>query len=112
MNTFINFTYLPVQLISLSGIVCSLLSLIYSVYVLVKWLTFGVELAGWTTIVMLVSTLGGLILLALSIIAAYLWRILDECRRRPEVVIEEIIRPSVPSNLSKTHQETKVYETI
>jgi len=93
INTFINFTYLPVQFMTLMGILTSFLAFLYSSFVLVRWLFWGTELAGWTTIVMLVSILGGIILFSLGIIGEYLWRILDETRKRPDVVVDEIIRP-------------------
>ncbi len=39
---------------------------------------------------MLVSIFGGLTLLSLGIIGEYLWRILDESRSRPSVVVDEV----------------------
>ena len=92
INTFINFTYLPVKLMGVFGISTSLLAFFYSAYTLAHWLLHGTEVPGWTTIVMLVSLLGGLILFSLSIIGEYLWRILDEARHRPGAVVDEVIR--------------------
>lgn len=91
VSTFINFTYLPVKLMALFGIAISVASLLYSSYVVAYWFISGTGVPGWTTIVMLVSLLGGLILLSLSIIGEYLWRILDETRRRPGAVVERVV---------------------
>lgn len=92
VNTFINFTYLPVKFMTVLGMFTSLAALGYSGFVLLRWLLWGTEVAGWATIVMLVSMLGGLILLSLGIIGEYLWRILDEARRRPAAVVDEVVR--------------------
>ncbi len=91
VDTFVGFTYLPVRLITILGLVVSNLSLLYAVVVLVKWCTAGMKVQGWSTIVILVSLFGGLTLFSLGIIGEYLWRILDESRKRPTVVIDKVI---------------------
>lgn len=94
VDTFISFTYLPVRFVTVLGLIASALSLLYTVVVFVRWLGWGIEVAGWATIVMLVSMLGGLILFSLGIIGEYLWRILDETRSRPGAVVDEVRRGS------------------
>lgn len=93
INTFINFTYLPVKLMTVMGGLTSFVAIAYATFIFLRRIIWGVEIEGWTTIVILTSVLGGLILLSLGIIGEYLWRILDESRNRPEVVVDEVIRP-------------------
>lgn len=91
IDTIIGFTYLPIRIISISAISTSILAFIYSLYILLVWF-MGHEEApdGWTTIIMTVLILGGLILFSLGILGEYLLRILDEVRDRPNYVIDEI----------------------
>lgn len=91
IDTFVGFTYLPVRIISLLGIITSIATFLYSLLIFLRWLILGSTVAGWTTIAILVSMLGGLILLSLGIISEYLWRILDETRKRPNFVIDRVI---------------------
>ena len=90
VDTFINFTYLPVKFITATGIIASLLAFLYAFIVFFKWLFWGMELQGWPTIVILISCFGGLMLFSLGIMGEYLWRILEETRNRPNFVIDSI----------------------
>lgn len=92
MDTFVGFSYLPVRLVSLLGLIVSFMAFLYTTYVILRWAILGTNVVGWASIVILVSGLGGLILLSLGIVGEYLWRILDETRKRPPYVIDEILK--------------------
>jgi len=44
---------------------------------------------GWSSLMAVVLVLGGLQMLMLGVLGEYLWRVLDESRRRPRFLIEE-----------------------
>ena len=90
IDTVIGFTYLPVRFISSMGVVLSLLSFLYAGFLTLRWSIFGSAIEGWTSLAILVVAVGGLTLFSLGIIAEYLWRILDEVRKRPSVVVDSI----------------------
>lgn len=92
VDTFVSFSYVPVRLISFTGLVVSLLSFIYALYIMLITIFYGNPYAGWSSIAVLVSFLGGLILLTLGIIGEYLWRILDETRKRPNYVVDSVLQ--------------------
>jgi dolichol-phosphate mannosyltransferase len=89
IDTFISFSFAPIRFISLMGVLTSILSFLYGLFVVVFTLVAENPVPGWTTIVALITFLLGLIMLMLGIIGEYLWRILDEGRSRPEYVVEE-----------------------
>lgn len=91
IDMFIGFSYVPIRSISVMGLGISALSIAYAVFIALDKIVFGNPFTGWTTIVVLVSFLGGLTLLTLGIIGEYLWRILDEVRKRPNFVIDRIL---------------------
>lgn len=91
MNTFVGFTFLPVRFISYFGVVISGLSLVYAAFVVFSYFVLGTRFPGWSSVITVISGLGGLILFTLGLIGEYVWRILDEVRGRPIYVVERRI---------------------
>jgi dolichol-phosphate mannosyltransferase len=77
-------------MISLIGVIVSLLSFAYGFIILFNTLAGHGTVAGFATIVALISFLLGMVIIMLGIIGEYLWRIFDETNKRPEAVIDEI----------------------
>ena len=48
------------------------------------------DVAGFPTLVALISFLLGVVIIILGIIGEYVWRIFDEVTTRPEVVVDEV----------------------
>ena len=79
-----SFSYLPLRVLTLTGIGISLCGFILGAYFIIKRLS-GVENAvtGFTTLVTLVLFLGGTQLIGIGILGEYLARIYDEVKQRP-----------------------------
>jgi len=90
LDSFVSFSYAPIRIMSLTGIVTASLSFVYGMFVVISLLLGHVHVRGYTTIIALVTFLLGLIMVMLGIIGEYLWRILDESRNRPGYVIDEV----------------------
>ena len=94
-SIFSNSTF-PLRLISYLGLIISILSfiaIIFYLYVAI-WGNkdfWGVTVPGWTSIILLMFLLGGLVLLCLGVISEYLWRIYDEVKDRPGYIIKKNI---------------------
>ena len=82
-----SFSNLPLRLWVGVGSLISLLSIFYAIYILLETLIFGNPLAGWATLVVAVSFLGGVQLLSIGILGEYLARIFNEVKRRPNYII-------------------------
>lgn len=95
IDSFISFSYTPIRFISVMGIATALLSVCYGVFVFIGKLTGKVDIEGWTTIMIAITFLLGLIMIMLGIIGEYLWRILDETRNRPSYIIDEVYDPQI-----------------
>lgn len=96
LDTLFAFTYLPVRIITYSAIGTALASTTYFSWVLIRWLAFGSPVRGWTSIVLISLCLGSVTLFALGILCEYVWRILDEIRKRPNYVVELVEEESAP----------------
>ncbi len=90
IDAILGFSIVPIRMISLIGAIVSLLSFAYGFIILFNTLTGHGAVAGFATIVALISFLLGMVIIMLGIIGEYLWRIFDETNNRPEAVIEEI----------------------
>ncbi len=90
-DTFVSFSYTPIRGISYMGMTISVLSFLYAILVAISKYYFKNDIEGWTTIVVLVSIFGGLILLTLGIIGEYIWRMMQEIRKRPNYITEEVL---------------------
>lgn len=93
IDNFIGFSYLPVRLMSLAGILTALASFLFAGYVFTGKLTGWYPInqpPGWATIIVLLTMLLGMVMLMLGVIGEYLWRILDAVRGDPLYRVEEV----------------------
>ncbi|MEI4768838.1 glycosyltransferase family 2 protein [Psychrobacillus sp. FJAT-51614] len=90
VDSFVSFSYAPIRFMTGMGFVIAILSFIYALYTMISYLSGNVGVQGWTTIVALITLLQGIIMIMLGIIGEYLWRILDETRKRPGYIVDEV----------------------
>jgi dolichol-phosphate mannosyltransferase len=90
IDAILGFSIVPIRMISVVGVIVSLLSFAYGFIILFNTLIGRSAIPGFATIVALLSFLLGMVIVMLGIIGEYLWRIFDETNKRPEAVIEEI----------------------
>ncbi|GAF68109.1 unnamed protein product, partial [marine sediment metagenome] len=90
IDSFVSFSYAPIRLMSLIGLVTAGLSFVYGIVAIVNAFRGQIPVRGWTTLIVVMTFLLGSIMVMLGIIGEYLWRILDEVRNRPAYVIDEV----------------------
>ena len=88
-NLIINYTSLPLRMLTSFGIMISLLSLFMGFYFIIKKLLSDTIVPGWTSVVVLLSFFNGILLAILSIMGEYLTRIISEVSNRQQFVIRE-----------------------
>ncbi|MBN2703873.1 MAG: glycosyltransferase family 2 protein [Pontiellaceae bacterium] len=90
----LSFSYRPIRLLGGIGLCTALASFALALYFLCKRL-LGYESAftGFTTLVILVSGLGGLILCAIALVGEYVARIYDEVKMRPGFIVKDRSKP-------------------
>ena len=57
----------------------------------------GQPIQGWSSLMVVTLVIGGLQMLMLGVLGEYLWRALDEARRRPRYLIEATTEPANPA---------------
>ncbi len=90
IDSFIAFSYFPIKLVTLSGILFFILGSIWTIYIVYRELTIGDLDPGWPALVSILMIGFGVTIIGLGIIAEYLWRTLDASRKRPVYIIDEI----------------------
>lgn len=84
-----SFSILPLRIVTIVGAVISLLAFIYIIATLIKtWIT-GIDVPGYVTTLCAILFLGGLVLLAIGILGAYIGRIYLESKDRPLYILDE-----------------------
>ena len=87
-----SFSTKPLRIVGTMGIISILISIIILVYSILSYFFNWNELtAGWTSMMVTMTFLGGMILISLWMIGEYVGRIYDETKRRPEFIIEKTI---------------------
>ena len=81
----------PLRIATFFGLVFSLLAFLYLVFVVIQTICFGIQIAGYATIICLILLIGGIQLFCLGIIGEYLARNYIEAKQRPIYVVKDII---------------------
>lgn len=82
-----SFTDMPLRMWAIIGASISLLSISYGIFETIRNFLFGVDVPGWTTLVVGITFLGGIQLLSIGILGEYIARIYTEVKARPLYVV-------------------------
>lgn len=104
-NAFTNFSNYPLYFIFYLGLGTALFSCCYMAYAILNWIFDPTQsLMGWTSIVVSIWLVGGIILTSLGIIGIYLAKIFIEVKRRPFSIIRNVYPPSLDASESSAHE--------
>ncbi len=90
IDGIMSYSYLPIRIMTFLGLIVSCGGFIYAIIVLIGRLTGNFPFKGWAPIMIVVLVLSGIQMLMLGLIGEYLWRTLDQVRKRQTYIIEEI----------------------
>lgn len=83
------FSVVPLQLFALFGIITSLFSLAFALFLLVRRFIVGAEVEGVFTLFAILFFFIGIIILGIGIVGEYVGRIYQEVRKRPRFVVRK-----------------------
>ena len=92
MNLFANFSLLPLQLVSLLGLVFSLVGFVLGSYYLVMYFLDQLVVPGYASTIVAILVLGGTQLLALGVIGEYLGRLHLNVNRKPQYTVRQTMK--------------------
>lgn len=88
IDSFVAFSYLPIRLASLIGLLISIAGVIYAVLIIILSITTDFKTQGWASTMLVILLTSGIQMVILGILGEYLWRNLDETRKRPRFIID------------------------
>ena len=105
-KAILSFSYFPLEIITWLALIMVVLSLIgITAQILLRLLIPSITPSGFTTLIILILLMGGIQLLCLSIIGAYLAHIYDEVKRRPPFLVESILNDPRSINEKQMHHD-------
>jgi dolichol-phosphate mannosyltransferase len=91
IDTFVSFSYIPLRLISVVGIMLAFMGFLYAFFIVFNRLFFSVPVEGWASLMVVLLVVSGTQLVFLGVLGEYLWRNFDETRKRPAFIIDRMI---------------------
>ncbi len=98
LDALFSFTTSPMRVMSRLGLASILGGLFYFVYVMARYFFVGDLIQGWASVVVLVLVLGGIQLVFMGVMGAYVARTYEEAKGRPLYVIDKVIEGSTKSS--------------
>lgn len=86
-ETIIAYSDKPLRLAIRGGFLIAALAFLYGVYVMVRSVLYGSPVTGWSSLIVSIYFIGGIIIALLGIIGIYLGRTYDETKQRPLYLI-------------------------
>lgn len=84
-----SFSTMPLQIVTVTGVISILGSVILFIQTLVRYF-MGASVEGFTTVILLLLIIGGFLMLSLGIIGHYIARIYEEVKGRPKYIISRV----------------------
>lgn len=98
VDSITSFTYLPIRLMSYVGILFAFLGFLYASFIVVMAMN-GSPIPGWSSLMVIVLVIGGVQMTMIGVLGIYVWRALDEARRRPKFIVEATtLSSSIPES--------------
>jgi dolichol-phosphate mannosyltransferase len=88
-DSLISFPFTTIRFTSYVDLSISLIGFVYAIVMIINKIFFGIDSTGWTSIMMVMLFLGDIQLITLGILGEYIWRGVDEARKRPLYLISE-----------------------
>lgn len=92
-TNIVAFTTVPLQFVTIAGMICFGCSLILVLYSLIQYFA-GRAVEGYTTTLIVLLLIGSAIMMSLGIIGYYIAKIYEEVKRRPRYIVSKIVRGS------------------
>lgn len=90
MDSMMSFSYFPIRVMSMCGVLFAILAFIGIIGAIYEKLTVGTPIMGYASLMCVILFASGIIMLTLGILGEYIWRVLEESRKRPPFIIDEV----------------------
>lgn len=91
IDSMMSFSYFPIRFMSFLGIMFFCFSVLWALWLVVSKFAYGENVAGWTSLMVVILFSSGMIMLTLGILGEYIYRTMDAARNRPPFLVDEVI---------------------
>ena len=91
LDISLSFSERPLKFAIVVGMLLSTFSVIYSAWILYASIMWSYKVEGWSSIMISIYFLSGILLMVLGVLGVYLGRVFREVKRRPLYIIDELI---------------------
>lgn len=95
-NAITSFSEAPLRMIFYTGLVIFAGALLYAAYLVFFKLVLSTPMDGWTSVMVSIWLLGGMIISFVGVIGIYLSKIFTETKQRPSTIVRDIYGQSSP----------------
>jgi glucosyltransferase len=89
IDGIINFSEIPLNIASWFGMMMTVVSFIFLIFIIIRKICFGDPVAGWASTICIIVFIGGIQLFSMGIMGRYIAKIYTESKHRPHYVIKE-----------------------
>ena len=89
VNGITSFTTLPLKAVGIFGLIVAAVSFVYAAFALYEKLVLGITVEGWTSLLVGILFLGGVQLISIGVLGAYIARIFRQVKNRPLYFVQE-----------------------
>lgn len=90
IDSFVSFSFAPIRLVSIVGVIIFIIGFVLGVATLVNKVLNPLVPIGYSTLASVMALGFGITNISLGIIAEYLWRAYDAARKRPVFIVSEV----------------------
>jgi len=87
-----NFSLVPLQIASLTGLFFSFVGFIFGSFFLIKKMFFGIPVSGFASTIVAITIFSGVQLLTMGVLGEYVGRIHINVNKRPQYAIRDIVK--------------------
>lgn len=85
----VNFSHIPLDMVSILGMIMTLIAFFSIVFVIARKLIWGDPVAGWASTICIITFIGGIQLFCMGVIGQYIAKMYMEVKKRPHYIVSE-----------------------
>ena len=89
IDGIVNFSNVPITISSYLGLILTVISFIAIIFEIIRALVFGDPVAGWPSLVCIITFIGGIQLFCMGIMGQYISKTYMEVKKRPHYIIRD-----------------------
>jgi dolichol-phosphate mannosyltransferase len=91
MELILAYSNKPLRLFTMMGFIIVAASVMVSAYYLLLYFTGRVTVSGFTSLILSIWAVGGMLMMQLGVIGVYLGRVFNQTKNRPSYVVDEVV---------------------